>query len=255
MSNTFILENTFGKLTSFVDTNGMAWFNARDVLKILGLSRNTISRVDRDDRMDNVFEIPGNTQKASAVNEPGLYTLVLASRKPEAKEFKHWITHDVLPSIRKNGGYISGQENLQGDELKEVQTQVRELSEKVAKLTAGKAKLASYLTAEEDRSMANFEMYRVEHEKREAAEDALKKFGDIVFVQKHLDALREANAIGEEEYAAIMEAYKQQKREYENSVACRPPERDPLGYDKSGVVMRRSEFVSVDSDMFEHDNL
>lgn len=51
------------------------------------------------------------------MNEPGLYTLVLGSRKPEAKAFKRWITHDVIPSIRKNGGYIAGQETLSPEEL------------------------------------------------------------------------------------------------------------------------------------------
>lgn len=51
------------------------------------------------------------------VSEPGLYALVLSSRKPEAKEFKRWITHDVIPSIRKSGGYIAGQEDMSDADL------------------------------------------------------------------------------------------------------------------------------------------
>lgn len=55
--------------------------------------------------------------ETNCVNEYGLYSLVLASRKREAKDFKRWITHEVLPSIRKNGGYIAGQETLSDEEL------------------------------------------------------------------------------------------------------------------------------------------
>ncbi len=50
---------------------------------------------------------------ATIINEPGLYALVLSSRKPEAKAFKRWITHEVIPSIRKTGGYIAGQETME----------------------------------------------------------------------------------------------------------------------------------------------
>ena len=53
----------------------------------------------------------------TVVSEPGLYALVLSSRKPEAKEFKRWITHDVIPSIRKSGGYIAGQEDMSDADL------------------------------------------------------------------------------------------------------------------------------------------
>ena len=51
------------------------------------------------------------------INESGLYTLIIRSRKPEAKKFRKWVTTEVLPSIRKNGGYIDGQETLSDDEL------------------------------------------------------------------------------------------------------------------------------------------
>lgn len=96
------------------------WFVAADVCKALDIinSRDAVARLDDDERNTVVLTdgIPGNPNK-TVVNEPGLYTLVLGSRKPEAKAFKRWITHDVIPSIRKNGGYIAGQETLSPEEL------------------------------------------------------------------------------------------------------------------------------------------
>lgn len=96
------------------------WFVAADVCKALDIinSRDAVARLDDDERNTVVLTdgIPGNPNK-TVVNEPGLYALVLGSRKPEAKAFKRWITHDVIPSIRKNGGYIAGQETLSPEEL------------------------------------------------------------------------------------------------------------------------------------------
>lgn len=96
------------------------WFVATDVCKALDIinSRDAVARLDDDEKNTVVLTdgIPGNPNK-TVVNEPGLYTLVLGSRKPEAKAFKRWITHDVIPSIRKNGGYIAGQETLSPEEL------------------------------------------------------------------------------------------------------------------------------------------
>lgn len=60
---------------------------------------------------------PGGRQSLSAVNEYGLYSLVLSSRKPEAKEFKRWITHEVIPAIRKTGGYISGAKEMSDEKI------------------------------------------------------------------------------------------------------------------------------------------
>lgn len=63
------------------------------------------------------MDTPGGRQSLSAVNEYGLYSLVLSSRKPEAKEFKRWITHEVIPAIRKTGGYISGAKEMSDEEI------------------------------------------------------------------------------------------------------------------------------------------
>lgn len=95
----------FGEIRT-LNLNGEPWFVAVDVCIALDLSNPTIavSRLDEDERAK--FNL-GRQGDATIVNEPGLYTLVLGSRKPEAKAFKRWITHEVIPSIRKHGAYIS----------------------------------------------------------------------------------------------------------------------------------------------------
>ena len=101
-----IFENeAFGKVRT-LNLNGEPWFVAADVCSVLDLSNPTIAvrRLDEDERAK--FNL-GRQGDATIVNEPGLYTLVLGSRKPEAKAFKRWITHEVLPNIRKHGVYIT----------------------------------------------------------------------------------------------------------------------------------------------------
>lgn len=121
MENNLITFNNpdFGEVRT-LNIDNEPWFVAADVCKALDLdnSRQAVARLDDDEKNTVILTdgIPGNPNK-TIVNEPGLYTLVLGSRKPEAKAFKRWITHDVIPSIRKNGGYIAGQENMTTEEL------------------------------------------------------------------------------------------------------------------------------------------
>lgn len=95
----------FGEIR-VVEKDGEPWFVAVDVCDILDLSNPTItvSRLDNDERAK--FNL-GRQGDATIVNEPGLYTLILGSRKPEAKAFKRWITHDIIPAIRKYGAYMT----------------------------------------------------------------------------------------------------------------------------------------------------
>lgn len=95
----------FGEIR-VVEKDGEPWFVAVDVCDILGLSNPTIavSRLDKDERAK--FNL-GRQGDSTIVNEPGLYTLILGSRKPEAKAFKRWITHDIIPAIRKYGAYMT----------------------------------------------------------------------------------------------------------------------------------------------------
>ncbi|MDR4436088.1 phage antirepressor [Bacillus tequilensis] len=89
--------------------DGQPWFVAKDVCEILGIKNATqaVSKLDSDERAMLNIGRQGNT---NIVNEPGLYTLILGSRKPEAKQFKRWITHEVIPTIRKTGGYVANDE-------------------------------------------------------------------------------------------------------------------------------------------------
>lgn len=103
-------SDQFGQLRVVKDDNGEPWFVAQDVCDALciGNVSQSLNRLDDDEKNTIILNdgIPGNPSKA-VVNEPGLYSLVLSSRKPEAKAFKRWVTHEVLPSIRKKGGYIA----------------------------------------------------------------------------------------------------------------------------------------------------
>lgn len=96
-------------LRTLTDKDGEPWFVAKDVCDILELSNvgQALARLDEDEKNSIILNdgTPGSPNKA-IVSEPGIYSLVLASRKPEAREFKRWVTHEVLPRIRRTGGYI-----------------------------------------------------------------------------------------------------------------------------------------------------
>ena len=87
------------------DALGEPWFVAADVLSTLTLDRKALERLDADEKGVSSIHTLGGDQEMTIVSEPGLYGLVLGSRKPEAKRFKRWVTHEVLPAIRKTGSY------------------------------------------------------------------------------------------------------------------------------------------------------
>ena len=99
----------FGEIRTMVDEKGEPWFVGKDVARRLGyINPEKALRVHVDDEDKGVNEMgtPGGTQKVTFINESGLYSLVLASKLPQAKAFKRWVTSEVLPQIRKTGGYI-----------------------------------------------------------------------------------------------------------------------------------------------------
>ena len=98
-----------------VTLDGEPWFVAADVCRALGLGNSSmaVSKLDDDEKGVITSDTLGGKQEMSTINEPGLYSLILRSRKPEAKAFKRWITHEVIPAIRKTGGYIAGQETME----------------------------------------------------------------------------------------------------------------------------------------------
>lgn len=127
-------NNQFGDIRAIVQ-NGEPWFVAADVCRALDVQnhKDAVRRLDEDEKSGVVLTDPhGRPQTTNCVNEAGLYTLVLGSRKPEAKAFKRWVTHEVLPSIRKTGGYIKDQETMSDAELlaKALMVAQRQIEEK-----------------------------------------------------------------------------------------------------------------------------
>jgi len=93
-----------------VNKNGEPWFVAADVCRVLELGNPTMAleRLDEDEKaLISIEGLSRGNDNANIINEPGLYTLILGSRKPQAKAFKRWITHNVIPSIRKHGLYAT----------------------------------------------------------------------------------------------------------------------------------------------------
>lgn len=90
-----------------IEVNGDTWFVAKDVADILEMrdAYNATRELDEDEKGTCKVSTPGGIQEMTIISEPGLYTLLMRSNKPEAKPFRRWVTHDVLPSIRETGSY------------------------------------------------------------------------------------------------------------------------------------------------------
>lgn len=100
-------NDKFGDVRA-LSVDGEPWFVAKDVCDALGLnnSRKAVARLDDDEKGVTSSDTPGGEQRVQIVSEPGLYKLIMRSRKSEAKAFQRWVTHDVLPAIRRTGGYM-----------------------------------------------------------------------------------------------------------------------------------------------------
>ena len=109
----------FGEIRTITKDNE-TYFVGKDVAKALGFTnpRDAITtHVFDEDKGVDTIDTPGGKQSMTVINESGVYALVFGSRLESAKRFKHWVTSEVIPSIRKNGGYIAGQEILSDEEL------------------------------------------------------------------------------------------------------------------------------------------
>lgn len=108
-------------LRTLTDEAGEPWFVAKDVCDILELSNVTeaLRPLDDDEKSNfRISEVAQNGGRAPLIiSEPGLYKLIMRSRKPEAKEFQRWVTHEVLPQIRKTGGYIPTSESDSDEDI------------------------------------------------------------------------------------------------------------------------------------------
>lgn len=177
-----------------------AWFVATDVCNILELSNPTIavSRLDEDER--SKFNL-GRQGEATVVNESGLYSLILGSRKPEAKNFKRWITHEVLPSIRKTGSYSV--ENLTGPDLMaralvEAHATIEQSNQRVLEYKARADAWDSFLSTKGDYSMNEAAKLLARHKNIQIGERRLRtqlfewnwlyrQSGDPRAYQAHID--------------------------------------------------------------------
>lgn len=108
-TSTPVVFNFVSNTLRVVMRDGNPWFVAADVCAALGISRTDdgVSRLDDDEKGAGSIRTPGGDQQMTVINESGLYSLILGSRKPEAKKFKKWVASEVLPAIRKTGRYIA----------------------------------------------------------------------------------------------------------------------------------------------------
>lgn len=117
MKDLMIFKNKeFGEIRT-LEINNEPWFVAKDISDKLGYAEtsNMIKRIDKEDFISSKLE--GMNMKSIIINESGLYSAIIGSKLESARRFKHWVTSEVLPSIRKTGGYIAGEENMNEDEL------------------------------------------------------------------------------------------------------------------------------------------
>ncbi len=142
MNNIELFKNeTFGQIRTLLIEDEV-WFVGKDVAEALGYSepRSAISKkVDEEDRGVAKMETPSGKQDMTIINESGLYSLILSSKLPQAKEFKRWVTNEILPSIRKHGGYLTPQKIeevlLNPDTIIKLATDLKEEKEKNVTLT------------------------------------------------------------------------------------------------------------------------
>lgn len=138
-----IFENkNFGKLT-VIEKDGEFFFVGKEVADMLGYKRsdNAIrNNVEEENKLMHCFGASGQRRNMYIINESGLYSLILSSKLPQAKEFKKWVTTVVLPSIRKHGGYIKNQEKMSNEDI-----------------LANAVLLANNLIAEKDKEIANLQ--------------------------------------------------------------------------------------------------
>lgn len=112
----------FGSIRTLTDKDGEPWFVGKDVASALGYSNSSdaiLKHVAAEDRLESRIAISGQRRKVVFINESGLYSLILSSKLESAKRFKRWVTSEVLPQIRRTGGYIPTKDMHTGEPLTE----------------------------------------------------------------------------------------------------------------------------------------
>lgn len=148
MNDIQIFENQeFGQVRT-LKINNEPYFVGKDVAEVLGYkngSRDINIHTDEEDRMKYQISTAGQNREQIIINESGLYSLILSSKLPTAKKFKHWVTSEVLPSIRKTGGYLGTNENMTDEEImaKALMVAQKTINKKDELLKAKEAELES----------------------------------------------------------------------------------------------------------------
>jgi prophage antirepressor-like protein len=132
----------FGEVRTLTNEKGETFFIGKDVAQALGYT-NTLKairdHVDSEDKGVNEMVTPGGNQKVIFINESGLYSLVLSSKLPQAKDFKRWVTSEVLPQIRQTGGYLPTRNQRTGEMLTD--SEMVEAANKIIARTISRANL------------------------------------------------------------------------------------------------------------------
>lgn len=140
---TIFSNEEFGKVRE-ITINGEPWFVGKDVAEALGYKRTADAikvHVDDEDKGVGEIQTPGGIQKIVTINESGMYALIFGSKLDSAKRFKRWVTHDVLPSIRKTGSYLVNKNEIDVNKhLLEIvnlqQKQIEDLTNRINTLDA-----------------------------------------------------------------------------------------------------------------------
>lgn len=147
-----------GQTIRAITKDGEPWFVASDVCRAVDIAngRDAITRLDDDERGVASTDTPGGSQDVSIISEAGLYSLILGSRKPEAKAFKRWVTHEVLPAIRKTGAYHSIPQTF-ADALQLAADQARTIESQALQIEASRPAVAfmdEYVEAKSTRDIS-----------------------------------------------------------------------------------------------------
>ncbi len=171
-----IFENSEFGSVRVVMKNEEPWFVGKDVAEILGYSNPNEAikdHIDEEDKLNSKTLSSCNLNLGQRggwlVNESGVYSLIISSKLPSAKKFKHWVTSEVLPSIRKHGGYLYGQEQMTDEEmlcasLLFAQKKIEDRDRKIASLEKEKALLVKEVLAWQDEPLLNALVRKYAHE-------------------------------------------------------------------------------------------
>lgn len=203
------------------------WFVAKDVCDILALtnSRKALASIEQEDKKGvTISDTPGGTQTMTAINESGLYHLIFKSRKPEAKEFKRWVTSEVLPSIRKTGSYSIKQ--LSPGE------QIVEMGKAIISLEQEQARQAQELEQTKETSTEALSTAQEAKEGLENVRDELASLKEF--------AVAQPEGLNQDKGQLINEAFQKLGNVFRESGEAKAPDCYKKPWNELGIKMRNS---------------